>query len=197
MQEDPLTVAAAAARRGGLIVYPTDTLWGLGAAIDQLAAVRRVFEVKQRPATMPLSIALADVKDVETYASVPEAARPLLRLLPGAVTILLPRKPSVPSVVTGGRAEIGIRVPDHAECRRLIARSGPLTTTSANLHGKPEPRTLDEIRAAFGNRVDYYLKAGSEPSGRASTIIDASTGSVRIVRVGEISESRIRELLVD
>lgn len=197
MQADTITEAAAAARRGGVIVYPTDTLWGFGTAIDQAGGVRRVFELKKRPLTMPLSIALADARDIETYAIVPEKARPLLALLPGPITLILPRRPTVPSLVTGGRAEVGVRVPAHEECRRLIRRSGPLTTTSANIHGQPEPRSLEEIRGVFGNRVDYYLKAGSEPSGRASTIVDASTDAVRIVRLGEISESRIRELVSD
>lgn len=197
MQADPITEAAAAARRGGVVVYPTDTLWGFGAAIDQPNAIKRVFELKRRPTTMPLSIAMADLRDIEAYATVPERARPLLSLLPGPLTILLPRLGSVPAAVTGGRPEVGIRVPDHPECRKLLARSGPLTTTSANIHGQPEPTTIEEIRGIFGNRVDYYLKAGSDPSGRASTVVDASTDSIRIVRVGDISESRIRELLVD
>lgn len=194
---DPIEEAAAAVARGGVIVYPTDTLWGLGASISNEAGVRMVFELKARPLSEPLSVALADAADIPTYAYLTAAANRLLPLLPGPLTLVLEKRETVPDVVTAGSRKVGIRVPAHPECLRLLAATGPLTATSANLHGAPEPRTAAEARATFGDRVDFYLEAGSNPLGRPSTIVDASQEPVRILRQGALRESRIREFSAD
>lgn len=190
---DPIEAAAVAVKQGRVIVYPTDTLWGLGASIRDDAAVRRVFEIKDRPTTEPLSIAVASVAEINEYAVLTPSAKKLTGLLPGPLTIILKKRPTVSDVITGGNAKVGVRVPDHPECLALLRRTGALTTTSANLHGKPEPKTVEEIRGVFGDRVGFYLDAGSSPVGRPSTIVDASVDPFRILRTGVLSESRIRE----
>jgi len=187
--------AAQAVERGGVVVYPTDTLWGLGASIEDTAAVERVFRLKQRPLSEPLSVALPGVRQITNYAELTEAGAKLTKLLPGPLTIVLRKRRAVPNVVTGGRDHVGVRVPDHKDCLQLLARTGPLTSTSANLHGAPEPRTLDDVRTAFGNHVDFYLEGDSPPTGIASTIVDARSDSVKILRMGALSESRIRQIL--
>ncbi|MBI2077565.1 MAG: threonylcarbamoyl-AMP synthase [Euryarchaeota archaeon] len=192
---DPVESAVEAIEKGGVIVYPTDTLWGLGASIEDERAVARVFRLKERPLTEPLSIALPNPRQVQNYAEVTEAAAKLMGLLPGPLTIILHKRRSVPGLVTGGLDHVGVRVPDHKDCLRLLARTGPLTSTSANLHGGAEPRTLDEARATFGNHVDFYLDSDSKPGGVASTIVDARSDSVKILRPGAMSESRIRQVL--
>lgn len=187
--------AAAALARGGIVAYPTDTLWGLGASIRDERAVRRLYEIKQRPLDLPMSIAVADVTQIDQYAVVTPTARRLFELLPGPLTLVLERRSTVPSIVTAGRNEVGVRVPGHAECLDLLSRTGPITSTSANLHGRPEPKTLAEVRDTFGDRVDYYLEAGSAPTGAASTIVDARSEPLRFIRSGVLSESRIRQAL--
>lgn len=187
--------ASVAANRGGVIVYPTDTLWGLGARIDHEMAVRRVFELKRRPATEPLSIALAGVQHIGRYAVVTDAAKRLFSAMPGPLTIVLRKRATVPDLVTGGRDHVGLRVPDHPDCLALLRSTGPLTSTSANRHGGPDPRSLEEVRRLFGDGVDFYLAAPIRPKGAASTVVDARSDSVRILRSGAIRESRIQELL--
>lgn len=191
----PLLVARDAANRGGVIVYPTDTLWGLGAQIDREAAVRRVFQLKRRPPAEPLSVALEAVQHINRYAVATKAARRLFAALPGPLTIVLRKRATVPDVVTGGKDHVGIRVPDHPDCLALLRHTGPLTATSANLHGRPDPKSLDEVRGIFGDGVDFYLDALLPPRGAASTVVDARSDSVRILRTGAIRESRIQELL--
>lgn len=188
----PLDEAVRALRAGGLVVYPTDTLWGLGARIDDPPAVERVFEVKGRPQSEPLSIALAKASDIANYAHVTPTAESLFRLLPGPLTLVLDRKPTVPDVVTGGHATVGIRVPAHPVALQLIAAAGPLTATSANLHRGADPRTLEDARAQLGDRVDYYLRAASPPLGAASTLVDARGPELRILRPGVLSEAELR-----
>jgi L-threonylcarbamoyladenylate synthase len=194
---DRVEQAAAVIGKGGLIVYPTDTLWGLGAGLDHHDAIERVFAVKRRPREQPLSLAFASVDEISEYAVVTASARRLFPLLPGPLTLVLRKRENVPDLVTGGHATVGVRVPGHTECLRLLERTGPLTSTSANLHGGAEPRTLGEARDVLGAGVDFYLEAGSAPVGRPSTIVDATVDPVRIVRQGILRESRIRELAVD
>ena len=189
--------AAETILRGGLVVYPTDTLWGLGALMDDEPTVRRVFDVKKRPLTEPLSIAVGSTDEITDYAYVTPAARRLLSLLPGPLTIVLEKRETVPDIVTAGGKTVGIRVPGHPECLELLAETGAITATSANLHGGPEPQTLEEARTIFGERVDFYLEAGSTPLGRPSTLVDATVEPVRIIRSGAIRDSRIRELFLD
>jgi L-threonylcarbamoyladenylate synthase len=189
--------AAVAIQNGGVIAYPTDTLWGLGASITHAKAVRKVFDLKKRPLDQPLSIAVASVADIERYAIVTPTARKLFELLPGPMTLILEKRAMVPSILTGGRTEVGIRVPAHDDCLRLLRQTDAITTTSANLHDGGEPTSLAQVRATFGDQVDFYLESGTAPAGQPSTIVDARSSPFRIVRTGALSESRIRKLFLD
>lgn len=193
----PVWEAARALRSGGIVVYPTDTLYGLGAPVRDPAAVRRVFLAKHRPPDQPLSIAVAEPAAVAQVAQVTPLARRLLRLLPGPLTLLLEKTPAVPDVVTGGQPTVGVRVPDHPVCLDLLRRAGPLTATSANLHGRPDPTTIEEARTALGDRVDYYLASPSPLLGAPSTLVDCRGAEPRVLREGILSEARLRELLAD
>ena len=193
--QDPMEAAVEAIEHGGVVVYPTETLWGLGASIEDARAVERVFRLKNRPLVEPLSVAVASPRQIPNYAHLTDAGVKLAKLFPGPLTIVLRKRRSVPDVVTGGLDHVGIRVPDHKDCLQLLGRVGPLTSTSANLHGGPEPRTLNEAKAIFGNHVDFYLDSDSKPAGVASTIVDARSDSVKILRPGAMSESRIRQIL--
>lgn len=177
----------------GVAGYPTDTLYGLGARLDRPKALERVFDIKGRPADVPLTLAVASVDEIEALAILTPSARKLQDLLPGPITLVMSRRDVVPDVVTGGRDTVGVRVPDDPTARELLSRTGPLTTTSANRHGEPAARDAEEAYAALGDRVDYYLKGRSPASGTASTVVDCTGPTVRILREGFLSASEIHD----
>lgn len=171
-----LSQAVASLRRGSLVVYPTDTLLGLGALASHRGAVRKLLVAKGRSPSQPISVCVSSTEEIERYAVVSPAARRFLRRhLPGPFTVLLTpsfeaRRAFAPSV--GGRATIGLRVPDHPVARELARASGPVTATSANRHGARPARTLAEARRALGRAVDVYLPAVPRGSGDPSTLVD-------------------------
>ena len=171
-----LTAAVQALRRGGLVVYPTDTLLGLGALARDRRAVRRLEAAKGRSAGQPLSICLSSTEELDRYARVSPAARRFVRRhLPGPFTVLLTpsaegRRAFAPSI-SGFRA-VGFRVPDHPVARELARRAGPITATSANRHGAPPTVSTAAARSALGNAVALYLPATPKGSGAPSRIVD-------------------------
>lgn len=171
-----LADAVAALRRGELVVYPTDTLLGLGALARNRGAVRRLIAVKGRSPSQPISVCVSSTEEIERYGRVsPVARRFLRRHLPGPFTVLLTpsaeaRRSFAPSV--GGLAMVGFRVPDHPVARALARAAGPVTATSANRHGAPTARTLAEARRALGRAVSVYLPALPRGTGVPSTLVD-------------------------
>ena len=178
---DGVAVAVRAVRSGTPVFYPTDTLWGLGVRPTDPAAVRRLYAAKRRPEGMPVSVAFSSYEEAEPFVRLTPGIRSLLRrTVPGPYTFLLPASPRarrewVRSVL-GESATVGIRIPDHPVARDLLARTGPLTTTSANRHGEPPCRSVREGRRVFGNEVGAYLSGAPAPSGRPSTIVAFSGG---------------------
>ncbi|HTP54436.1 MAG TPA: L-threonylcarbamoyladenylate synthase [Thermoplasmata archaeon] len=168
--------ASRALAAGELVVFPTDTLWGLGARAEDASAVARLLRAKDRPGTQPLSAAVSSLEELETFGRLSRSARAFVRRhLPGPFTVLvrptaLAQRRLAPAVA-GGRT-IGLRLPDHPVARELARRSGPVVATSANRHGAPPARTLGEARRAFGGSVRAYLPARPAPSGRPSEIVD-------------------------
>jgi len=171
-----LSNAAKALRRAGLVVYPTDTLLGLGALASDRRAVRKLIAAKGRSPAQPISVCVSSTEEVERYALLsPMARRFLRRHLPGPFTVLLLPSPEAcrrfaPSV--GGGSTIGFRVPDHPVARELARVAGPVTATSANRHGAPPARTVVEARRALGAAVSVYLPALPPGSGDPSTVVD-------------------------
>jgi L-threonylcarbamoyladenylate synthase len=171
-----LTHAVHALRGGGLVVYPTDTLLGLGALARHRGAVSRLVAAKGRSPAQPISVCVSSTEEVERYAEVSPAARRFLRRhLPGPFTVLLTpspvaRRSLAPSV--GGLATIGFRVPDHPVARELARQVGPITATSANRHGAPPARTVAGARRALGRTVSVYLPDLPPGSGQPSTVVD-------------------------
>ena len=176
--------------QGGLVAFPTDTLYALGAHGLMPTAVERVFQAKERPAGMALPLLLAGVEDLEKVAvDVPPQAWDFAeRFWPGGLTMILRKTPSVPYEVTAGGETLAVRVPNHPVARELIGAVGvPLTGTSANRSGEAEPVTADEVRRQMAGRVDLVLDYGPCPLSGASTIIDVTGDSLRIVREGVVS----------
>jgi L-threonylcarbamoyladenylate synthase len=127
----------AALKAGELVVFPTDTLYGIGADPFNENSIKKVYMAKNRPFDMPLSIAVSNEKMMESVAVLNDNARKLIRkFLPGALTVMLTKKPSLPDMLTSGSNQIGIRIPDHPFALRLIDKFGPITATSANLHSR-------------------------------------------------------------
>jgi L-threonylcarbamoyladenylate synthase len=184
---DPVAAAVQAVRRGRPIVYPTDTLWGLGVRPEDRAGVRRLYELKQRPEGMPVSVAFSSYEEVEPFVQLSSSARATIRRwLPGPFTFLVrasgvARRRWSPAVL-GESQTVGVRIPDHALARALLARTGPLTTTSANPHGRPPCRSAADARRMFGGQVGAYLSGGDRPSGRPSTIVALTGPWPRVVR---------------
>ena len=182
---DGLTDAVAALRRGDLVVYPTETVYGLAADATDPEAVERVFEAKGRSREKPVSMALPDAAAAADYARLSNRERAFCeRFLPGPVTVLLERTDRVPDVLVAGRDRVGIRVPDHELARDLARRVGPITATSANRSGEPSARRVEEIDREVRERA-IVVDRGETP-GTESTVVDVSTDE--IVRRGANAE---------
>ncbi len=186
---DSLDTALRAVERGQPIVYPTDTLWGLGVRPNDRRAVARLYALKGRPEGMPVSVAVSSYEELEPWVVLSPERRGIVRAtLPGPYTFLLPATPRARRVfvasILGGGGTLGIRIPDHPIARRLLARTGPLTATSANPHGRPPGRSLSEARRAFGSGVGAYVDGLPLPSGRPSHIVALTGTRPRPVRRG-------------
>lgn len=183
MGVDPFDAAVRALRTGGLVVYPTDTLFGLGARADDPLAVARLSEAKRRPADLPISVAVSSVEEIERLASLRPAARTFVRThLPGPYTVIVRLRRDAPTVAPALKARngtLGLRVPDHPVARELARRAGPITATSANRHGEPTPDRIAGIRRVFGSAVSVYLDVGPAPSGEPSRLVDLTGATPR------------------
>lgn len=188
--------AVEALDRGELVVYPTDTLYGLGADALNPEAVVRVFEAKGRPRSEPLSVAVAGLDMMQRLVRVGPLARGIAeRFLPGPLTLVLPPLPGVPDELLGRSEGLGVRVPRHPVALELCARFGPLTATSANLHGGEEPRSCGAARRQLGARAALYLDAGPAPLGRGSTVLDLTGARPRLVREGALPAGELEPWL--
>ncbi|MDQ7843902.1 MAG: L-threonylcarbamoyladenylate synthase [Armatimonadota bacterium] len=176
-------------RRGGVIVYPTDTVYGLGCRIDDEGAVRRIISLKGRGLDDPLPVLLADPAQLEEYGTaVSAAARRLAALYwPGPLTIVVRRSARIPAFVTGGGETVGLRVPGHPMPRALVRDLGvPIVGTSANTHGAPAPVTAQGAVFELGDRVDLVIDGGRVPLGLPSTVVDATADPPRLIRQGAV-----------
>ena len=189
-RRDPLAEAVAILRRGGVIAFPTDTLYGLGADALNEAAVEQVFVVKGRPQGMPLPVLIADLDQISRVADpVPPLARTLAeRFWPGALTLVVPRAAWVPALVGSRGWKVGVRLPDHPVPRQLARLlGGPIIGTSANRSGGPDPLTAEDVARQLGADVPCILRDGPPPGGRASTVLDITGPRPRVLRQGSIS----------
>jgi len=183
-------------KQGGLVAFPTDTVYGLGASANNQQAVARVYQVKERPWEMALPLLLAHTSQISEVAeAVPPIAWLLAdKFLPGALTIVLYKSNSVLDIVTGGGSTVAVRVPAHPIPVALAQDSGPIVGTSANLSGKPSALTADEVCSQFGDKIDLVIDGGRCPGGRESTVVDV-TGEVPVVlREGAIPREELEQV---
>jgi L-threonylcarbamoyladenylate synthase len=184
-------------KRGGLVAFPTDTVYGLGACANLIPAVEQVYILKQRPRQMALPLLLAHISQIgEVAHPVPEIAWLLARhFLPGALTLVLHKSSSVPDTVTAGAATVAVRVPAHPVPIALIDGVGvPVVGTSANLSSQPSLLTAEEVQAQFGDQIDLIINGGRCPGGRESTIVDVTGETPLVLREGIISVEELRRV---
>jgi L-threonylcarbamoyladenylate synthase len=197
---DPAVIARAAGclRAGGLVAFPTETVYGLGVHALDRAAVRRLFEAKQRPSTDPLIVHVDSVERLSSLASsVPDLARVLgSRFWPGPLTLVLPRSREVPDEVTAGLDTVAVRVPSHPVARALIAAAAvPVAAPSANLFSRPSATQASHVIEDLDGRIDLVLDAGPATIGVESTVLDLSGETPTVLRPGAVSVDMLRETL--
>jgi L-threonylcarbamoyladenylate synthase len=184
-------------KKGGIVAFPTDTVYGLGASMNITQAVERVYQVKKRPRTMPLPLLLTNVSQIgEVARLVPQAAWLLAeKFLPGALTLVLFKSKSVPDIVTGKGETIAVRIPDHHVPLALAQGVGtPIAGTSANLSGSPSALTAEDVHAQLGDKVDLIIDGGRCPLGKESTIVDLTGENPLILREGAISGEELKRV---
>jgi L-threonylcarbamoyladenylate synthase len=193
----PLRDAAAAAGRGELIVFPTDTVYGIGTRPDDPAATARLFEAKRRPRDLELPVLVATTAAARAVAVFDERAERLAAALwPGPLTLVLPRGADASGWDLGGdQATVGVRAPHHPLALALLAAAGPMAVTSANRSGAPPVETCDGLQRLFGEHVAVYLCQEEPMGGIASTVLDLAHGPATIVREGSLSREALIELL--
>lgn len=182
--------AAEVIRAGGLVAFPTETVYGLGANALDPAAVARIFAAKGRPATNPLIVHVADPDQVLTVAADwPEAAAALAaRFWPGPLTIVVPKRPGVPDAVTAGGPTVAVRCPAHAVARALIRAAGvPVAAPSANRSNELSPTRAEHVLKGLNGRIEMLLDGGPCPGGIESTVVDVTGSAVRVLRPGLIT----------
>jgi L-threonylcarbamoyladenylate synthase len=181
-------------KAGGIVAYPTDTLYGLGADAFNVRAVGKIYEVKRRPRTMPLPVLIAGSEQINLVADiVPAYARLLMRYFwPGGLTLVLPRAVSFPDAVTAGNNKVAVRVPDHAVPLTIIRKLGrPIIGTSANVSNEPSPITSQGVEQQLCGQVDFIVDLGRCPCGVASTVVDATGEAPVVLRQGIVSKKAI------
>ena len=197
-QYDDLSYAAEVILRGGLVAAPTDTIYGLAGNALNADAVSKIYEVKNRPAIKAI-ICLVPGLDVAgtVCAEIPETARVLAKAFwPGALSLVLPRRDTVPDIVTAGGGTIGVRCPNHQKTLELLRLTGvPLAAPSANISGMPSSKTAEEVLAYFDGKIDCVIDGGTCKLGFESTIVDLTAEPFQVVRSGAIPEEEIRRAM--
>lgn len=194
--EESIAAAGKILSEGGLVAFPTDTVYGLGALCTDEAAIEKLFAAKGRNEGKPISILVSDIAQVEAAAEeVPEKARRLMeQYWPGALTIVLKKNPNLSDRLSAGTGTIGIRMPDSETARALIkAAKSPLAAPSANRSGKRSAVTAEDVREDLEGRIDLILDGGPCPVGLASTVVDLTGKAPKILREGIITKTMIDE----
>jgi len=198
LSEADIARAVSVLRAGGLVAFPTETVYGLGADAANDAAVQKIFAAKGRPHNHPLIVHIADVTHVATWArDVPPAVHRLAqRFWPGPLTMVLKRAAGVSDFVTGGQQTIALRAPSHPVARALLARfGGGIAAPSANRYGRVSATTAGHVRQEFGDDLDFILDGGATDIGIESTIVDLSRDRPSVLRPGAITERMLEDAL--
>ena len=183
---------------GGVIIYPTETLYGLGALVSKSQAAERIFQIKGRNHSMSLPILVKDFVMLEKYASVPVMYKEMLQdLMPGTFMDILNLKTGINKLITGGKDKIGIRISNNTFVTYLMEKLDvPLISTSANISGTENVFDIDDLISLFENKVDLIIDSGNISPSKGSTIVDFTVNPPQIVREGDLSKAKIREYFI-
>lgn len=190
--------AAACIKKGGIIIYPTDTIYGIGCDTSNQSAVQRIFRIKRRDINKPILIITHSLREVEKLVKIfPQNAKKIANVFwPGPVTMVFEARENLFSSIVSREGKIAIRIPNNQFCLRLCEKcSAPIVSTSANISGKPENVDMNYIINTFGNIVDIIIDAGDLSGNLASTIVDISGEYPILIREGLISYDRIKSVL--
>ncbi len=196
--EQALKEGVTILRNGGVIAYPTDTLYGLGSHYLSVEAVRRIYRVKGRPVGKGLPLLLSGVGEMGLLAlETPPLALALAEAFwPGALTLVLKARPGIPAEITGEGGMVAVRVPDHSIPRRLaVGAGGPIIGTSANVSGGPDPITAQDVERALGDAVDCIVDGGPAPKGKPSTVVDLTGSRPRVARLGAVGVAELEAVM--
>ena len=195
-----LRYSAEIIKNGGIVVFPTETVYGIGTNGLDKEAVERLYKIKERPLNKPISLLVSDYEMIEKVAKdISEIEYKIMKkFFPGPLTIILNKKDIVPDIVTSGGSTVGIRMPEEEITRKLIEYAGvPIAAPSANISGKPSGIDLQEIIKEFGDKVDCYIDGGKSKIGIGSTIVKVENNTIKILREGSISKKEIEDLIND
>ena len=171
-------------RNCGVVVYPTDTVYGVGANIYQEKALRKIYQMKERSLDKPVSVCVSNIDDIEKIAVVNGPIREIIQnILPGPYTFILKKKENIPPQITAGTDRIGVRIPDNPICWELT-KEFPITTTSANISGNPSPKSAEEAQKELDDHPDVILDSGPCRGRISSTVMDLTVTPPRILREG-------------
>lgn len=198
--ENNLEQAGKLIRDGGVVAFPTETVYGLGADAMNPEAVKKIFSAKGRPSDNPLIVHIADKKDISKIArEIPyEAEKIIDRFMPGPITVILKKQPGIPNEVTAGLDTVGIRFPSNITAQRFIKEAGaPIAAPSANLSGKPSPTSWKYVLEDMDGRIDGIIEGENCDVGVESTIVDCSSSPATILRPGGVTPEMLKEVIPD
>ena len=193
---DAIPRALEILRAGGLVAFPTDTVYGVGSLAFDRKAVESIYTAKDRPIEKAIPVLIGDTDDLDKIAmDIPNMALKLAsHFWPGPLTILVPKQPGLPEAVSA-TSTVGVRVPDHEVARALLRAAGPMAVTSANISGQANPTTAEEAFTQLNGRIGLIIDGGKTPGGVPSTLVDCSGENIRILREGPIAEEELLSVL--
>lgn len=187
-----ITSALEVILAGGLVAFPTDTVYGVGCLAFHQQSIESIYVAKDRPVEKAIPVLIGDNDDLTKVAEeIPIFAMKLIaRFWPGPLTILVPKKPTLPEAISA-TSTVGVRVPDHDVARAILRLAGPMAVTSANISGQESPRTAQQVWEQLGGRIPLILDGGETPGGIPSTLVDCTSNEIQILREGPISKAEL------
>ena len=195
---EELKIPAKIIKEGGIVIFPTETVYGIGTNGLNKEAIKKLYEVKQRPLNKPISLLVSNIEMVNQVAkNISKLEYKIMQnFFPGPLTIILEKKDIVPDILTANTNTVGIRMPSGEIARKLIEYAGiPIATPSANISGKPSGTNIKDIQKDFEGKVDYFIDNGESKLGIPSTIVRVINNEVHILRHGSISKEEINNIV--
>lgn len=195
-QAETIEQALQTLRAGGLVAFPTDTVYGVGALAFDGPAVESIYAAKDRPVEKAIPILIADVSDLDKVAvDVPSMAAILAaHFWPGPLTLVVPKQPTLPQAISANET-VAVRIPDHPVARALLRAAGPMAVTSANISGQPSPNDAADVMRQLGGRIPLIIDGGTTPGGVPSTLVDCLGAEPVILREGPLTKAEILAVL--